>query len=681
MMEKRCFLVVFLFFLLASGAFAVEDDEKEIYSGSAASGEVITADGGNFVVSFGGDPAKISVKLPSGYGVVVDKGVCEAEGYYDVCFDSSSFWYHNYTTDRDFYKATIKIYEILALTTLTRTIEKTSFLIDEETKIDVVMENTGRRTATDVAFKDEFPASFAITSVEGCKLEGNVVSWEGSINMNGKKECSYVIKALEAVTYISKASLDYNDGSTLRDITDSKTITVPTYRLSVASSLEDTVEVGSDIDMAIELENLHNSYDIQVVNFYVDVPVKLDVVDKAKLFTQEYNKYKWSGTLAPLEKNNFYLKLKGTSAGEYKIEEYAEYIINNIRKKIQKEIVVKVTGPVLSVDHDISKKSLNGGEESRILVEATNPSSKYLIKGIELVIVSDIPGFKEVRKAIGNLEAGKTMTILNTQFTAPNLDISGTYFIDITTSYESDFGEGKTKDSEEIKIAGLAEDSAEEAAEEAITEEADNVSEELITDADATGTGDVEAGNATGMWGDLTAGSPKSTGFLGTIIGVALLTLIVAVSLAVFVAERKHKHVDFFKRKLEKIKSVKKPEESKKDKTVAQKEGAEKKQEIPGWKKMILAIKERIMKKEKPVQEMLVKKLREFEKKGAPIKEEIEKTIENIREKARMPGIRVIINKEEKKNVVKEKEVEEELKELEKTGKDIKEHEKTRFRF
>ena len=680
-MEKRCFLAVFLFFLVALPAYAVEDDETQTYSGSAATGETITVNGENFVVSFGGDPAKISVKLPSGYGVVVDKGVCEVEGYYDICFDSSSFWYHNYTTDRDFYKAAIKIYEVLALTTLTRIIEKSNFLILEETKINVVMENTGRRAATDVVFRDEFPASFAITSVEGCELEGNVISWKGSINMNGKKECSYVIKALEAITYISKASLNYNDGSTLRDITDSKTITVPTYRLSLATSLEDAIEVGGDIEMAIELANLHDSYEIKVVNFYVDVPTELDAVEKSNLFTQEYNQYKWSGTLAPLEKNNFYLKLKGTSVGEYKIKEYAEYIINNIRKKIQNELVVKVTGPVLSVGYDISKKSLKAGEESRILIEATNPSSKYPIKSIELAVESDIPGFKEIRKAIGDLEAGKTITILNTQFTAPNLDMPGTYSVDITTSYESDFGKGKTKNNEEIKISSLAEDSAEEAAEGTTTEETNNASEELTTDADAkTGIWDEEAKNATSM-GELISGSPKSTGFLGSMMGVALLAIIVVVSLVVFVAERKHRHVDFFKKKLEKIKSVKKPEASKKDKKVAQKEGAAKKQEIPGWKKRILAIKEKIKKKEAPIQEMLMKKFKELEKKEAPIKEEIEKRIEDIKEKARMPGIRVIINKEEKKSGIKEKEVEEELKELEKTGKDIKEHEKTKFRF
>ena len=73
-------------------------------------------------------------------------------------------------------------------------------------------------------------------------------------------------------------------------------------------------------------------------NFYVDVPVELEVLNVPSELTREYNKFKWYGTLDPLEEKESKIEFKVKSTKEHIVKVRAEYIINNLRKTLGKTL-------------------------------------------------------------------------------------------------------------------------------------------------------------------------------------------------------------------------------------------------------------------------------------------------------------------------------------------------------
>ncbi|MBS3097211.1 hypothetical protein J4209_00280 [Candidatus Woesearchaeota archaeon] len=664
MAKKRCLLVIFLLFCIAPIINATE--EVTLFNDWVYAGQNITVGDKAFSFGFGTDPQKIAVSLPSGTGVIADKGSCQINEDYDVCFTDSKIGYHNYTLDKDIYQASVKISQLIAKLEFTRTIGNTNFLIQEGTKITTTFKNVGSKEASDISFTDSFPASLPITDISGCILEGNSAVFRGSLGINRKKECIYEIKAVNWTTYESKAALSYDNGFELMQLSDSEKIAVPPNQFEITDNMtKEFIEAGEEADISFILKNLNSDYKIIIGTLYLEIPLGIKVLNYPGILKKDYEAYKWDGELAPLESKTLSFRLKGKTAGSYKIKEYSEFIINNNRNIIDDYKIIKVGAPDLLVNYEISETTLYSGEKTLVTAYLTNPSSTTTFGDIAFKIDSDTPNF-QLMKTKDELKPGDTRAIVKTYFVAPNVTETTNYIIKISAEYIGD-GIKNTVEKDETIIVLALEETTEDTAGNItnITSDETLEKEENITTGGSEIVGFINEtkANASAAEENTTAITFDLKGnFSRNIIGISLIFLVIAGMFILFIHEKKTDWKEFrmIKRRIKKAEGGEKKEK---------KEPKEK--ELP--KKTRLFIDELFFEKLKKIAKKEKELLKEKEMGMA---ERFEKIKEGIKKEGK---IRL---EKPKKEEIKEKEVEKELKELEEEGKKEAERLKhSRFRF
>ena len=373
MAKKRC-LIVFLLFIIPS-VYALYE-EVAVSGWVNSSNTLTTKDNRTFTIQLAPGNLRIIVNMPNSDSLTVKNGSCEVIGFYDVCFLDSAFAYHDYEEDRDYYKAKVSIYDIIANLEMTRTISAANLLINEEAIIGISIINSGDREATNVKFTDKFPPPFVITSVSGCLAYGDEIGWDGSLNKLQEKKCSYTIKSIAAVNYTSKANISYFNGKeTKYEYSDSKFFNIPDHQLNVKADLSaNNAEINEKVRLDVKIQNNHSRYPIRVENFYIDIPIGLKILNTPALFEREYNKFKWRKTLEPLEEKESSIELNVEEKKKYVINVHAEYIINNVRNSIDKFLIlnepsleVKKTNTTLP-----SEKNITSGLNESAIINDSN---------------------------------------------------------------------------------------------------------------------------------------------------------------------------------------------------------------------------------------------------------------------------------------------------------------------
>ena len=343
MKKKRLIFIIFVLLLPQISAL----EQKELYSGTVYPGENATIDNKTFTFNLGSTTDKISIVTPSG-GVIVTQGECTIKDFFNICFDGTELWYHNYTLDKDYFKAKVSVSEILPKIEITRTIENDEPLIDKETRIDVIFKNTGDRDATNVIYKDDFPSEFVISEVTNCRIGGNGVRWYGTLTTNLEKICSYNVKASNKTTFSSNAVVQYNKGDKIETVNSTIIkIKVPDYQLNISTSLpSNIIEMGDKTNFTIILKNINSEKNIQVTSFKINIPIGLKVPYVVKNMRQDFNKYTWSGTLTQEDKSVkfFFEKIKAERTGYYDLVSNVAFLIDNVRKEIKIVDRLKVRG-------------------------------------------------------------------------------------------------------------------------------------------------------------------------------------------------------------------------------------------------------------------------------------------------------------------------------------------------
>ncbi|MBU3941761.1 MAG: DUF11 domain-containing protein [Nanoarchaeota archaeon] len=449
-MQKEVFIyITLLLLIIIPSAYAV--DEKEIYSGTIYSNQISTVNITNEIFSFSLSSAhdKVVITLPTNSYVVVKNGSCETTENYELCVTNSEFWYHNTTLDDDIYKASIKIYSFLLETTeieLTRTVETTEFLIGEQTKIMVTLKNTGNVEATNIIYSDPIPNSFAITQISDCVAYANsthkTIKWYGSLNGGIEKRCSYKIKALQNITFKSQASISYNNGvKQVQSNSKISTITVPDYQLNMILTLDkNEVKLNQETNLNINLTNINNNNSITITTFKIIIPEGLDISAPPKYLIQDYKELSWKGSLDKGETKLFNIKLKSRYIENYTLKPRASFIINNIRKEVEKSISLNSYEKTLSINSMVDKEVLSS-EKSHISVEIKNPSQTYSFNDIDIVIESDMPNFIKITEKIGNLKPLESKKIEDIYFTAPEVVDKKNYSINLRIIYKSEYNQ------------------------------------------------------------------------------------------------------------------------------------------------------------------------------------------------------------------------------------------------
>jgi len=385
-MQKEVYIyITLLLLIIIPSVYAV--DEKEIYSGTIYSNQINAINITNKIFSFTLSSAhdRVIITLPTNSIVNVWNDSCETTENYELCVTNSEFWYHNTTLDDDIYKASIKIYSLLLETTkieLTRTVETTEFLIGEQTKIAVILKNTGNVKATNIVYSDSIPNSFIVTQISDCVAYANsthkTIKWYGSLNKGMEKRCSYKIKALQNTTFKSQASISYNNGvEQVQSNSKISTITVPDYQLNMVLTLDkDEVKLDQEINLNINLTNINKDNSITITSFKIIIPEGLDISTLPRYLIQDYKELSWKGSLDKGETKLFNIKLKSKYIGNHTLNPKISFMINNIRKDVEKSISLNIYGDTLSMISKVSKEVLSS-EKLNIPVTIKNPSSTH----------------------------------------------------------------------------------------------------------------------------------------------------------------------------------------------------------------------------------------------------------------------------------------------------------------
>jgi len=449
-MQKEVYIyITLLLLIIIPSVYAV--DEKEIYSGTIYSNQINAINITNKIFSFTLSSAhdRVIITLPTNSIVNVWNDSCETTENYELCVTNSEFWYHNTTLDDDIYKASIKIYSLLLETTkieLTRTVETTEFLIGEQTKIAVILKNTGNVKATNIVYSDSIPNSFIVTQISDCVAYANsthkTIKWYGSLNKGMEKRCSYKIKALQNTTFKSQASISYNNGvEQVQSNSKISTITVPDYQLNMVLTLDkDEVKLDQEINLNINLTNINKDNSITITSFKIIIPEGLDISTLPRYLIQDYKELSWKGSLDKGETKLFNIKLKSKYIGNHTLNPKISFMINNIRKDVEKSISLNIYGDTLSMISKVSKEVLSS-EKLNIPVTIKNPSSTHSFKDIEIIIESDLPDFIKITKKIDNLKPLELKEIEDVYFTAPEVVDNKNYSINLKIIYKSDYNQ------------------------------------------------------------------------------------------------------------------------------------------------------------------------------------------------------------------------------------------------
>ena len=181
---KKELLFVSMFIIVSSSVFGSNllfDDE--LYSGDTVSvnNNVVTV-----IVSNNLNQIWLQYLDEDHY---ITKGSCGSFSNLRVCFDSTS-----YDSSRQEYKAALKIFQMIPVLTLTRTVDDSSINLDGQIEVTAIIENTGNKTAYGATFEDSIPEGMVASSYGILSYSNNRLTWTGDIFPSNTKEFQYTLK-------------------------------------------------------------------------------------------------------------------------------------------------------------------------------------------------------------------------------------------------------------------------------------------------------------------------------------------------------------------------------------------------------------------------------------------------------------------------------------------------------
>ncbi|MAG08194.1 hypothetical protein CMO89_01870 [Candidatus Woesearchaeota archaeon] len=431
MIKKRCILLLFLIVFLVRPAYG--ESREKIYDDWLHTDESFTAANKTFVIGIDQPADSASVNL-NGYGLIIERGVCEDIANLSICLNALNVSYRNFTQHEDVYKAKIAVYSYLADLELTRAIEESELSIGETTKVSIVIKSTGRLIASDIEYSDTFN-DFDILDMDGCNIRGKSVVWAGSLPVDREVRCSWKIKAKNKASFSSNASLTYYNGvETITESSDTISVNVQDYSLKILFNLSrDKLEVGETSNISIILRNNHSTENLNNIYFYLDIPDGLEVLEKSRLTKQDQT-YTLRDSLDLDEERKLFVMLKAKYPGKYSLESYARFGVGSLTKRVDKTEELEVYLDNLSISFKITNKVLSLFEKTNIKAYVANPN-KGTLSDISAFINSNIVGIDIETINIEEIIGKSNYKLIDVDFTAPN--ISHQYFVFVNASYKS----------------------------------------------------------------------------------------------------------------------------------------------------------------------------------------------------------------------------------------------------
>ena len=412
--------------------------ETQIFSSKVITDTDKVIDNGIFRFRYDETSNKVFVQTPS-TGLIVNNGECKANNFFRVCINKANFSHKNITTYVYYYEVDATIYKLTGSLSSAIKSSLTTLLPGETAKLDMKIENPTEFDMTNILFN--YPINnFSVLKVTGCTLEGNVISWKGSLQPKYDKACTATIKAENSGTYDLSGKLSYfNSFQAENKTTDALKIVVLPKQLKVIQALDKNVEIKKPFHINVSLQNKHSEEKTDV-SIIIEIPSNFDILEHPSNLNREFNILKRRLTLEPSSYFNYSLYLEASSEGDGPIKEQFVYTIKNIDDVIENYTFINPIEPKPIIDFTSEYQELQLGQNFIVIVKLKNPSRFHELTGIKARL--NAPYNKEIEQNLNKLMPNESYQIISNILNIPkNIDFAnatanGTILLKLAVEYK-----------------------------------------------------------------------------------------------------------------------------------------------------------------------------------------------------------------------------------------------------
>ncbi len=418
--------------LLAAAAGA----ETQVFSSYLYPGDTLVIDKTVLVVYLDASEKSITADY-GGKSIVVQNNSCESTDYFKVCLDNVE---QDYTLKKK--KMAVRAFSNTPSITITRSAAKSELIVGEETVFAASVSNSGG-IAREASYTEEFPDYVKVYDVEGAKLVGNSVVWQGILGQSASREFTYKIKPRKPFKQSFKASFSYFDGYVKKTVYSSDITVNVEHFLKLETKLGRTeAYISQPNNITINFTNRGNNSLNATVELFFDTSYNVTSVPRA-FERVDRNVYRWSGELRGRNLSNtryfskwFTFEMQGAKVGTFDITIAVRYddlvdlyslTLPDVRKS------VKLTDKGFLFRSSLKDKSLESGQKHTLKVWLQNPNAYVDIKDVKVSTFSDFGYIPDIYLPV--MEAGRQKLVIERDFYAPNVSSSSGYRVLVNVSY------------------------------------------------------------------------------------------------------------------------------------------------------------------------------------------------------------------------------------------------------
>ena len=370
-----------LFYMLAfSVSLNLSYAESLLFSGSIMTDTDKKIDGNIFRFAYEETSNRVYVQTTAG-GIIVNNGDCNSNTIFKVCISRANFSDRNITTYHSYYKIGATIYKLTGSLFASRQLVPNTLLPRESAEISITISNPTDFEITNINYVHDL-SPFSVSDAKGCALEGNFMTWRGSLKSRFDKSCTAAISSEKEGTYSLAGNLSYFNGFDY----EKKNILTPAIKvlaeqLNVRQITEKDIEMKQPFYINMSLKNLNQKEKIEL-SAAILLPYNLELLKNVPGFIRDSNTLKQNLILEPGSELNYSLYLTAPSEAETIINQNFDYSIRNIRNSIKNVTFIKPIEPKPLVSFNTEYKELVPGQKFIVVAKIKNPSRIYAIYDI-----------------------------------------------------------------------------------------------------------------------------------------------------------------------------------------------------------------------------------------------------------------------------------------------------------
>lgn len=427
---KKAILFFFVLAVFSPLAFA----ETEIFKGKVITDTNKAIDGNIFRFRYDENSNKVFVQAPA-TSLIVDNGACKSGNVFRVCINSANFSYKNITTYQYYYELDAAVYKLTGSLTAGIALTPSTLLQREGAEFKITITNPTDFEITHIAYSHDL-SQFFIKEANGCTLNGNQITWQGSLQSKYDKVCTATIIAEKEGVYNLIGNLSYFNGFETEKKTLSSAVKVIPKQLKVDYIIDKNIEVKKPFYINLSLQNLNPDEKINLAAS-IELPGNIILLKNAPSFSKDFNVLKLSSTLEPASTANYSLYLEAASSGANPIKQKYDYTIKNIKDTIENDTFVNVLEPKPIINFSAEYVEPKA-QKFIVLAKIKNPSGVHEIRDIKARLYA--PYNNGITQTLNKLLPNETYQIIsNTLIIPENAGIllqSGNKSINLALSIE-----------------------------------------------------------------------------------------------------------------------------------------------------------------------------------------------------------------------------------------------------